>query len=670
MNPIIWKSVLQKSAKGDVTANVRVTEKPIKGGYAYYVSAVATEGFDADESILLIPVLENRADYVAIENHPRYFWCRPVFGELLSELPGRVQELFVKTEKGFECYLPICDSVFKTVLRGGANGAEFLMDSNSDQVTECKNQLALLCMEGEDPLTLAHEIAKVAVELLDNGLALRENKESPAMLDLLGWCSWNAFMTGVSEEKLAKKAREFKEKGVPIGFAIVDDMWGEVKGLSDYPLDNLSVLFTGMHKSKLWKFEGDPVRFPNGMKGATEAIKREGIPHVGVWFPTVGYWAGIDPDGPEAQRQKDNLTNVDRVTFYETFPSLTVAPEREKAERYFDIFCKDVKDWGCDFVKIDDQSFHSVYRNIAPIGESARAIQTAIDRATEKYFNGALINCMGMASECMFNRTSTVSRCSDDFVPESREWFAKNILQCSYNGLLQGQFYVNDWDMWWTDDEQAAKNSLCRAISGGPIYVSDELGRTNPEHFLPLCLKNGRILRPDESATPTADCIIGNPTKTGKIFKIRNRMGENGVMAVFNIDAEHRPVSGTLCVAETGIADCDCAYYEYFTGESGVLKKGEILTLTLEHNDDFRLYTFAPIKGAVTPLGRLDLYMGIGAITDWNGESLSVCEGGKLGFLSEKPIEILANGKPCATERHGKLTVVTVNADQNELTVK
>ncbi len=303
-------------------------------------------------------------------------------------------------------------------------------------------------------------------------------------------------------------------------------------------------------------------------------------------------------------------------------------------------------------------------------GESARAIQKGIDRATDKYFNGALINCMGMASECMFNRTSTVSRCSDDFIPESREWFAKNILQCAYNGLLQGQFYVNDWDMWWSDDEQAAKNSLCRAISGGPIYVSDELGRTNAELFRPLSLKNGRILRPDESATPTADCVIGNPTKSGRIFKIRNRMGETGVMAVFNIDAENRPVSGTLSAAQTGMADCDCAYYEYFTGESGILKKGESLSLSLAHNDEFRLYTFAPIQGDVTPLGRLDLYMGIGAVSNWNGETLTVKEGGKLGFWSEKPLEILANGKPCQTERTGGLTVVTVTDDQTVLTVK
>jgi hypothetical protein len=54
----------------------------------------------------------------------------------------------------------------------------------------------------------------------------------------------------------------------------------------------------------------------------------------------------------------------------------------------------------------------------------------------------------------------------------------------------------------------------------------------------------------------------------------------------------------------------------------------------------------------------------------WNGETLTVKEGGKLGFWSEKPLEILANGKPCQTERTGGLTVVIVTDDQTVLTVK
>ena len=569
----------------------------IVGGYAYYVSGKGELVYSID--------VEDTSEYMAIENHSP-FWCRPFWGRSLSELPEIVQSLLIKNGDGYIYYLPVCDSVFKTIIRGKEDGFEFYTYSNCNTVKECKRQLAFVCLEGKEPLSLMKEGARVVCNLLDNGLKLREEKTVPEVFNYLGWCSWDSMQIRVNHEGLLEKAREFKSKNVPVHFAIIDDMWADVPHLNEIPAEaDFRTMVINMHGSKMRSFAGDPKRFPKGMKAAVEDLKKEGIPTVGIWFPTTGYWAGLMPDESEAERQKDNTVTLENG-------QIIVAPEKEKAERYFDDFCSRVKEWGGDFVKIDNQGFHQRYENVAPIGESARAIQNGIDKAADKYFDGALINCMGMPSECMFNRTSAVSRCSDDFIPESREWFAKNILQCSYNGLLQGQFYVNDWDMWWTDDDQAVKNSLCRAISGGPIYVSDKIGRTNPEILKPLCLENGRIIRPDESATPTADCLMQNPTTTDKIFKIRNRIGENGVCAVFNINAENNAVSGTLTPSELGIAEGDYIFYEHFTKQTGVLKAGECLNISLAHNDDFRLYSFVPkTDNCEEYTGRRDLFMGV-----------------------------------------------------------
>lgn len=569
----------------------------INGGIAVYVSG-------KDELIYSMNIPDT-AEYLAIENHSP-FWCRPFWGSSLSELPERVQALLVKRGDTYTYYLPVCDSVFKTLIRGGEHGMEFYTYSNCDTVTKCDHQLAFVCLEGKEPLALMKEGARAVCELLGNGLKLREEKSVPEVFNYLGWCSWDSMQIRVNHEGLLEKAREFKEKNVPVHFAIIDDMWADVPALNEIPKDaDFGSMVHAMHASKMRSFAGDPKRFPKGMAAAIADLKKEGIPTVGIWFPTTGYWAGLDPNESEAEQQKENTV---------TLPNgqIIVAPDEEKANRYFDDLCTRVKLWGADFVKIDNQGFHQRYENVSPIGQSARAIQKGIDTAADKYFDGALINCMGMPSECMFNRTSTVSRCSDDFIPESREWFAKNILQCAYSGLLQGQLYVNDWDMWWTDDEQAVKNSLCRAISGGPIYVSDKIGRTNPEILKPLCLEDGRIIRPDESATPTADCLMQNPTTTNKIFKLRNRFGNKGVCAVFNINAENRPVSGALSPLEIGIADGDYAYYEYFTKEIGFLKQGDRLHISLLNNDEFRLYSFVPSSDGNADFGRTDLFMGVG----------------------------------------------------------
>lgn len=583
-----------KSKNTSITFN----KANINGGFACYISGSGELVYSLD--------IEDTSEYMAIENHSP-FWCRPFWGKSLSELPEMVQALLIKNGDSYIYYLPVCDSTFKTVIRGKENGFEFYTYSNCNTVTECDHQLAFICLEGKEPLALMKEGAREVCNLLDNGLKLREEKTVPEVFNYLGWCSWDSMQIRVNHEGLLEKARELKEKNVPVHFAIIDDMWADVPNLNEIPADaDFGKMVGMMHASKMRSFEGDPKRFSNGMKEAIEDLKKEGIPAVGVWFPTTGYWAGLEPNESEAERQKDNTVTLSNG-------QIIVAPEKEKAERYFDDLCSRVKEWGGDFVKIDNQGFHQRYENVAPIGESARAIQNGIDKASDKYFDGALINCMGMPSECMFNRTSVVSRCSDDFIPESREWFAKNILQCSYNGLLQGQFYVNDWDMWWTDDDQAVKNSLCRAISGGPIYVSDKIGRTNPEILKPLCLEDGRIIRPDESATPTADCLMQNPTTTDKIFKIRNRIGDNGVCAVFNINAENKPVSGTLTPIELGIADGDYIYYEHFTKQTGVLKAGEKLQITLIDNDDFRMYSFvSKTADSEKYCGNTELFMGVG----------------------------------------------------------
>ena len=570
----------------------------IDGGYACYVSGKGTLTYSVE--------CADTAEYMAIQNHSP-FWCRPFWGSSLADLPELTQALLIKNGEDYTYYLPVCDSVFKTVIQGCEGGFEFRTYSNCDTVVDCQHQLAFLCLTGKAPLDVMKAGAKAACQLLDNGLKLREEKEIADVFNYLGWCSWDALQIRVNHDGLMEKVQEFKDKNVPIHFAVIDDMWADVPNLNEIPLDaTFGEMVGAMHRSAMRSFAGDPKRFPKGMQAAIEDMKKAGIAKVGIWFPTTGYWAGLMPGESEAERQRDNTITLENGR-------IIVAPEAEKAARYFDDLCSRAKAWGGDFVKIDNQGFHQRYENIAAIGESSRAIQSGIDKAANKYFDGALINCMGMPSECMFNRVSTVSRCSDDFMPESREWFAKNVLQCAYNGLLQGQFYVNDWDMWWTDDDQAAKNSLCRAISGGPIYVSDKIGRTNPEILKPVCMENGRILRPDESATPTADCLIQKPTKTDRIFKIRNVMGENGLCAVFNINEENAPVSGTLAPNETGVANGDYVYYEYFTKSCGLLKQDEKLDIVLKNNDDFRLYTFVPYHGeSEVCIGRTDLYMGIG----------------------------------------------------------
>ena len=668
----------------DISDKIKLEYKETDGVVACFVSANCDGGFKGNESFVLIPEVQPMGEYLAIENHSP-FWCRPAFGKDVKNLPERTMELLVKTENGYFCCLPVCADTFKTLIRQGEEGFELWSYTNIDGVKECDSQLAYVCGEGSDPHELLLCVARAAAKLLDNGLKMRGERVMPEIFKYFGWCSWDAMQIRVSHEGLLTKAREFKEKNVPVNFAIIDDMWADVPPLERVPDDMPFGDMVGvMHYSELKKFDGAPKRFPKGMNSAVADLK-EYIPHVGIWFPTTGYWRGFNRKGEEFEAHEEDLIyvpaengngfrfNVGKVLrdCDATVGKWVIKPDEKSTDAVFGDFMSRAKDWGCDFVKVDNQGCHTHYKDIAPIGQSARAFQNAIDKNAFKYFDGALINCMGMPSECMFNRkNSAVSRCSDDFKPESRAWFSKNILQCAYNGVLQGQYYINDWDMWWTDDEQAVKNSVCRSISGGPVYVSDKIGRTRPEVLKPICFEDGRISVCDYSAKPTADCLVFDPTKGDRIMKIFNRIGEAGVIATYNITAENVAAKGSVSASDVQLCDCDVAYFEYFSRECGVIRKGEKLDVMLENNDQFKLYTLVPIKNGVAVFGRIDKYVSRGALLSEKDGELSLYEGGEIGIYSESPIKATADGRALEVARKGTLSTFVCGKDEKTVVIE
>ncbi len=630
------------------------------------VNAEMISGFDPDRALVLRPECDNGAlELMACEAYSLY-WCRPAFGKKLSDIPPKTAFAVIREGGTYTAILPLCDSVFKTMMQGNDAGFEFYMYSNCKGTREVKDQIAFICASGRDPDALLHKCMKAAAELLGNGLRMREERIMPEIFEYLGWCSWDAFpAVAVSHEGLVQKAHEFAEKKAPVRYAIIDDMWADCPHLNTIRTAAPGHRYEIMQQSKMRSFEGAPDRFPNGMRAAIADMKAAGIPHIGVWFPTTGYWSGISPNEEFYKEQKDDLTTTESGR-------ITVKPDDKEAYSYFSSICARIRSWGADLVKIDNQGCHHLYRNVGAIGRTGRAMQNAIDSVCASEFNGALINCMGMPSECMFNRkSSAVCRCSGDFQPENREWFAKHVLQCSYNGLWQGQYYVNDWDMWWTDDAQATKNSLCRALSGGPIYVSDKVDRTKREILMPLIFEDGRILRCDKSATPSNDCLTSDPTSNGKPFKIRNVAGEAGLVAAFNIDRSNSTVSGHVSPADAGLPCGKYAYYEYFTGENGLVEAGEDISITLENNDAFRLYTFLPYDSEKPMLfGRLDKMVGVKAVTGRIGNEISIYEGGCFGFMSASPVKLYADGKEIELERSGMMNIAKLDADIENIRIE
>lgn len=618
--------------------HVTIKDKLIDGVHAVYIDAFSNMSIDSEFGAGIELEIENIKGWMADYRHSE-FWCQPAFGIDLTGVPNETQGIIYQTKNGsWGVILPVVSEEYKCVLEGaGKKTVLAKLFSWYEYLVECRG-LALLWAEGRNPYTLLQKCTKVGLKLLETGYRIREERRYPEIFEYLGWCSWDAFEIRVDEQGLLAKCQEFKEKNIPVKWALIDDMWAEVHDFYEIEYQNREEMFRLMHSSKLYSFKADPKRFPNGLKQCVNSINAYGI-KVGIWHPTTGYWMGIDPKGDIFKEYKDCLIQTEDGRFVHS-------PSQEKAYQFYNAFHNYLRKCSAEFVKIDNQSMsRRFFKKIAPIGEVARQYHDAMEASVGKNFDNQVINCMGMASEDMWNRSvSPISRCSNDFQPENREWFIKHIMQCSYNCLIQGQFYYCDWDMWWTDDGQAVKNSVLRAISGGPIYVSDKLNRSRAEILWPLILSDGRILRCDKPAMPTIDCLIVDPTQSTKPFKLQNICNGSGIIAAFNLNEKNSSVKGTLSPEDVdGLVGEEYAVYEHFTRTMCILKRNEKLELELKNNDEFYLYILVPLVNGNGVIGRIDKYISPATVKYSPDGKANLIEDGSWAYISNWELIIQAS---------------------------
>jgi hypothetical protein len=345
-----------------------------------------------------------------------------------------------------------------------------------------------------------------------------------------------------------------------------------------------------------------------------------------------------------------------------------VKPTAEDMFGYHNAFYTYLKDAGIEFVKVDNQSsIEWFYRNMGTVGEVADAVHTGIEGAVGLNFDGTIINCMGCATENIWNRpNSLINRCSGDFLPEDRKWFIDHIIQCTYTCYFYSGLFKGDFDMFWTDDAQADKNCLLRAISGGPVYVSDKLGRSVAERLLPLALADGKLLRCNNSAVPTADCLMENPISSKKAYKVWNVTDNGFVVAAYNLDKEEKPVSGKISPFDLPNANADkYLHYDFFNKKSYVMNKGETIEVTLNNYDDYKFCNFIPVVNGFAPIGLVDKYVTSATFEVFGKNKYKVLNGGKFAFYAEtEPKQILVDGEkvsPIKNENHYIVELQEIN---------
>lgn len=135
-----------------------------------------------------------------------------------------------------------------------------------------------------------------------------ESRKTPIM----GWASWNAYRTDITEESILSQAKKLQELGLQeLGYVFVnvDDGWQNGRG--EDGLVNINT-----------------ERFPSGMKALADTLH------------DMGFYAGIytDAGASTCGWESDNEKNNDDVGLY--------GHDEEDLRRY-------LIEWGYDFIKVD-----------------------------------------------------------------------------------------------------------------------------------------------------------------------------------------------------------------------------------------------------------------------------------------------------------------------------
>ncbi|XP_058723947.1 probable galactinol--sucrose galactosyltransferase 2 isoform X2 [Vicia villosa] len=631
----------------------------------------------------------------------KLWWMTHRVGTCGRDIPLETQFILIEIKESkneeqnspvlYTVLLPLLEGQFRAVLQGNdKNEIEICLESG-DPAVETNQGLHLVYMHaGTNPFEVISQAVK-AVEKHTQTFLHREKKRLPSFVDWFGWCTWDAFYTDVTAEGIEEGLKSLSEGGASPRFLIIDDGWQQIESK---PKDADSVVqegaqfatrLTGIKENTKFQKNGG-----NGLEHVVDQTKQHhNMKYVYVWHALAGYWGGVKPTAIGMEHFNTCVAypvhspgvlgnQPDAVMDSLTIHGLGLVHPKKAFDFYNELHAY-LASCGVDGVKVDVQNI------IETLGSGhggrvsiTRSYHQALEASIARNFcDNGCISCMCHNTDGLYSAKQTaVVRASDDFYPHDPASHTIHVSSVTYNSIFLGEFMQPDWDMFHSLHPAAEYHAAARAISGGPIYVSDKPGRHNFDLLKKLVLPDGSVLRAQLPARPTVDSLFVDPARDGKsLLKIWNLNKCCGVVGVFNcqgagwckIEKKNRihcetpgTLSGSVCtsdvdlIAQVAGADWngDAVVYSYRSGNIIRLPKGASLPVTLNVLE-YELFHFYPIKEIAqgiwfAPIGLLDMFNTGGAVEQFEihkksvaaSVSLKVRGSGRFGvYSSQRPVK-------------------------------
>ncbi|GLT46719.1 hypothetical protein SLA2020_204580 [Shorea laevis] len=539
----------------------------------------------------------------------KLWWMIPRMGSSGSDIPVETQMLLLEASEGtstdsasYVIFLPVLDGEFRSSLQGSpSDELQICIESGDPDIVTSQSLKAVFVNYGNHPFDLMKESMKILQQHFGT-FTLRENKQTPGMLDWFGWCTWDAFYHAVNPQGIKDGLASLSQGGTPARFLLIDDGWQDTT--NEFQKEGEPFVEGSQFGGRLasigenHKFRRKPneaqSEAPTDLKEFVSDIKRTfGLKYVYVWHALLGYWGGLVPNAVGTKKYNPkliypiqspgNLANMGDISMdcMEKYGIGAIDPA--KISEFYDDLHSYLVSQGVDGVKVDNQNIlETISTGLGGRVSLTRHFQQALEKSIRTNFkDNSIICCMGMSTDSIYHsKQSAITRVSDDYYPQNPATQTLHVASVSFNSIFFGEVVVPDWDMFYSLHGSAEFHAAARAVGGCGIYVSDKPGHHDFKILKRLVLPDGSVLRAKYPGRPSRDCLFIDPVMDGEsLLKIWNLNKCTGVVGVFNCqgagtwpcmeNAVQRDVKGELSgqVCPTDI--------EYFEEISGKLWKGD-----------------------------------------------------------------------------------------------
>jgi len=399
----------------------------------------------------------------------------------------------------------------------------------------------------------------------------------------------------------------------------------------------------GWQTQSEWLMEAlgaDKTKFPGDLAALAGQLRSLGVEQIFAWQTFNGYWRGSSPgllgeenaetryfDVPAhleplvVRTEQSSRQDTMSASFYPAnlvdrpivFPQGSLFPLYDALHGY-------LASAGVTGVKIDAMTWMEAlsgkgWGRVAGMRDMVHAAEASVGL----HFSGGLIHCSSCSNDFLYHSLSgALVRTSGDFAPSDPASHGEHVLCNAMVSFWMSPFIWPDWDMFQSGHEAGWFHAAARAISGGPVYVTDTAESIDPTLLHRLQLSDGTLPACRTPAVPTADSLFFDASAQDGLLKIFAGNAAGAVLGAFN--CRTAPPAETIRQSVKfhggdipGFGRCDLVVWSEQEQALRHLGAGEEMEVFCGHFG-FEILTVADKAGGLAVIGNVNLLNPGGAV--------------------------------------------------------